>query len=204
MADLQVGDTIFHYWAGRIQAFSSVTEAAVNSSIPSELTDKGWQRDGRLARVHVEMLSDPVSLEDIPLGWRLEEGGPFNRKGSVNQGYLYPVSEDFVARVSGRFPQLAEGVSIDPVIQSAAATAYIEPNFETIRSRIEIEGLVISDRTLLRFHLSCAPVVSSSSLVSQGPGRHGLHRRMRALSAGVSSSFRWRPTGRQTRTCSAT
>ena len=141
MADLQVGDTIFHYWAGRIQAFSSVTEAAVNSSIPSELTDKGWQRDGRLARVHVEMLSDPVSLEDIPHGWRLEEGGPFNRKGSVNQGYLYPVSEDFVARVSGRFPQLAEGVSIDPGIQSAAATAYIEPNFETIRSRIETEGL---------------------------------------------------------------
>ena len=154
MADLQVGDTIFHYWAGRIQAFSSVTEAAVNSSIPSELTDKGWQRDGRLARVHVEMLSDPVSLEDIPHGWRLEEGGPFNRKGSVNQGYLYPVSEDFVARLSGRFPQLAEGVSIDPGIKSAAATVYIEPNFETIRLRIETEGLVVSDRTLLRFHLS--------------------------------------------------
>ena len=154
MADLQVGDTIFHYWAGRIQAFSSVTEAAVNSSIPSELTNQGWQRDGRLARVHVEMLSDPVSLEDIPHGWRLEEGGPFNRKGSVNQGYLYPVSEDFVARLSGRFPQLAEGVSIGPGMPSAAPTAYIEPNFETIRSRIETEGLVVSDRTLRRFHLS--------------------------------------------------
>ena len=154
MADLQVGDTIFHYWAGRIQAVSSVNAAAVNSSIPAELTNKGWQRDGRRARVHVEMLGDPVSLEHIPLGWRLEEGGPFSRKGSVNQGYLYPVSEDFVARLSGRFPQLAEGVSIGPDVQSEAATAYIEPNFETIRSRIETEGLVISGRTLRRFHLS--------------------------------------------------
>ena len=153
MADLQVGDTIFHYWESRIQAVSSVTEAAVNAPIPGELTSQGWQRDGRRARVQVKMLSDPVSLEDIPLEWRLE-GDSFTRKGSVNQGYLYPVSEDFVIRLSGRFPQIAECVSIDRGVQCGGAIAYIEPNFETIRSRIETEGLVVSDRTLRRFHLS--------------------------------------------------
>ena len=154
MADLQVGDTIFNYWAGRIQAVSSVTEAAVNSSIPAELTNMGWQRDGRRARVHVEMLSDPVSLEDIPHGWRLEEGGPFNRKGSVNQGYLYPVSEDFARRLTGRFPQIAELVYVTPGVQDDGPTVYIEPDFETIRALIEAEGLVVSNRTLRRFHLS--------------------------------------------------
>ena len=46
MADLQVGDTVFHYWLGRIQAVSSVTEEAVYSPIPAELANQGWQRTG--------------------------------------------------------------------------------------------------------------------------------------------------------------
>ena len=154
MADLQVGDAVFHYWSSRIQAVSSITEKAVHSPIPAELGNKGWQSDGRLARVRVDMLVDPVSLEDIPLEWRLGGGGPFNQTGSVKQGYLYPVSEDFTARLSGRFPQLAKGVSSDVNVPGKTPTAYIEPNFETIRSRIETEGLIINYRTLRRFHLS--------------------------------------------------
>ncbi len=38
--------------------------------------------------------------------------------------------------------------------QRQATAAYTEPSFETIRSSIEAEGLVIDDRTLRRFHLS--------------------------------------------------
>ena len=154
MADLKVGDAVFNYWAGSIQAISTVTEAAVYSAIPTELTNKGWQRDGRLARVQVQTLGEPVSLEEIPLAWRLGQGSPFNRKGTVNQGYLYPVSDDFVSKLSGRFPQLADGMSIYRGMHGEAPAAYVEPDFETIRSHIEGEGLVISDRTLRRFHLS--------------------------------------------------
>ena len=154
MADLQVGDTVFHYWSRRIQAVSSITEEAVYSPIPAELTDQGWQREGRLARVDLEMLDIPVSLEEIPFQWRLGEAGPFNRTGSVNQGYLYPVSEDFTARLSGHFPQLSKRVSIDADVPGETPTAYIEPGLETIRSRIEAEGLVVDVRTLRRFHLS--------------------------------------------------
>ena len=154
MADLQVGDAVFHYWSSFIQAVSSITEEAVHSPIPAELGNKGWQSDGRLARVRVDTLVDPVSLEDIPLEWRLGGGGPFNQTGSVKQGYLYPVSEDFTARLSDRFPQLAKGVSIDVDVPGKTPTAYIEPDFETIRSRIEAEGLIINNRTLRRFHLS--------------------------------------------------
>ena len=154
MAGLQVGDTVFHYWLGRIQAVSSVTEEAVYSPIPAELANQGWQRDGRLARVDVDMLDSPVSLEEIPLEWRTGEGRPFNRTGSVNQGYLYPVSQDFIARLSGRFPQLEKSVSIDSHVPGKVPTHYMEPDLETIRSRIKDEGLVVDERTLRRFHLS--------------------------------------------------
>ena len=104
--------------------------------------------------MNVGELGDAVSLEDIPLDWRLEEGGPFNRRGSVKQGYLFPLSDDFVGRIARRFPQLAERVSINADIQSEAASPYLEPDFETIRSHIKAEGLVVDDRTLRRFHLS--------------------------------------------------
>ena len=154
MAGLQVGDTVFHYWLGRIQAVSSVTEEAVYSTIPAELANQGWQREGRLARVDVDMLASPVSLEEIPLEWRTGEGRPFNRTGSVNQGYLYPVSQDFIARLSGRFPQLEKSVSIDSHVPGKVPTHYMEPDLETIRSRIKDEGLVVDERTLRRFHLS--------------------------------------------------
>ena len=41
-----------------------------------------------------------------------------------------------------------------PFVPSEIPTTYIEPDLETIRSRIEAEGLIIDERTLLRFHLS--------------------------------------------------
>ena len=154
MAHLKVGDTVLHYWEGKIQAVSSLKEAAVNSPIPGELTNMGWERDGRLAQVDVETLEDPVPLEDIPIKWRQEESGPFTRTGSINQGYLYQVSQEFVAKLASRFSQLTEGASIDLGVQSEPAPPYVEPTFETIQSRIETEGLVVSDRTLQRFHLS--------------------------------------------------
>ena len=100
------------------------------------------------------MLDSPVSLEEIPLEWRTGEGRPFNRTGSVNQGYLYPVSQDFIARLSGRFPQLEKSVSIDSHVPGKVPTHYMEPDLETIRSCIEDEGLVVDERTLRRFHLS--------------------------------------------------
>ena len=46
------------------------------------------------------------SLSDIPSRWRIDEGGPFDRNGGVKQGYLFPLSDEFVAKMAERFPQL--------------------------------------------------------------------------------------------------
>ena len=155
MADLQVGDRVFNYWDRQIRGVSTVTKEAVYSQIPAEQDgQKNWQTEGRLARVYVDILDNPVPLEDIPLEWRQEERGPFDRNGGVNQGYLFPVSQDFIAKLTGRFPQLAQSLSIDRGVTGEPPSAYIEPDLETIRARIEAEGLVIDDRTLQRFHLS--------------------------------------------------
>ena len=155
MADLQVGDRVFNYWDRQIRGVSTVTKEAVYSQIPAEQDgQKNWQTEGRLARVYVDILDNPVPLEDIPLEWRQEERGPFDRNGGVNQGYLFPVSQDFIAKLTGRFSQLAQSLSIDRGVTGEPPSAYIEPDLETIRARIEAEGLVIDDRTLRRFHLS--------------------------------------------------
>ena len=155
MADLQVGDRVFNYWDRQIRGVSTVTEEAVYSQIPAEQDgQKNLQTEGRLARVYVDILDNPVPLDDIPLEWRQEERGPFDRNGGVNQGYLFPVSQDFIAKLTGRFSQLAQSLSIDRGVTGEPPSAYIEPDLETIRARIEAEGLVIDDRTLRRFHLS--------------------------------------------------
>lgn len=204
MAELQAGDTVFHYWAGEIQAVSRVLEAAVRSSIPDELPDQAWEQEGRRASVAVVSLDEAVPLQDIPVDWRLDEGGPFNRNGAVNQGYLYPLSDEFVVKLAGRFPQCAEHVTIDPGLHSDSAAAYVEPNLEAIGASIERAGLVVSARTLRRFTCRYAHVASSSSLASQELGRHGSHRHTRELAVGSTAWFRLHPIGRLMRTCLAT
>jgi len=154
MADLRVGDVVFHYRAGHIRAISGVTQSAILTPLSNEPPDEEGEPSGRRALVDVAVLGDSVSLNDIPIDWRLEEGGPFNSSGSIKQGYLFPLSGDFVAKLAGRFPQLAERVAIEADVQSGAPAPYLEPDLETIRSRIEAEGLVVSERTLRRFHLS--------------------------------------------------
>ena len=154
MVDLQVGDKVFNYWDRQIQGISTVTEEAVYSQIPAEQDSQNLQTEGRLVRVEVGILDDPVSLGDIPVEWRQEERGPFDRNGKVNQGFLFPVSLDFITKLSGHFPQLAQRASIECGVTGEPPVVYVEPDLETIRSRVEAEGLVIDNRTLRRFHLS--------------------------------------------------
>jgi hypothetical protein len=84
-----------------------------------------------------------VALAEIPLEWRLAEtGGPFNRNGAVNEGYLYGLSESFRDRFFGgfadRFPRLT-----DPLLPPEAADSAID----LLRRLLGLEILTISGRT---------------------------------------------------------
>ena len=111
MAHLREGDVVLHYSKGNLRAVGRVTERARETDRPlpgySEETEHVRQ-----AKVEYLDLEPPVALEDIPLDWRLAERKPFMRTGArpgaVNQGYLYPVSAEFVEGLASQFPSVAK------------------------------------------------------------------------------------------------
>ena len=56
--------------------------------------------------VQYRELDEEIPLDQIPADWRTGEGGPFTRSGAVQQGYLFSVSQDFVQKLIGRFPEI--------------------------------------------------------------------------------------------------
>jgi hypothetical protein len=102
MTQVGVGDRVIHYAKG-VRAISTVTAVALDTLRPQELPE-AWGSDGRLVRCAYGDAAPPVGLDLIPLAWRLgEKGGPFRYDGKVNQGYLYPLSDEFAARFMAQF-----------------------------------------------------------------------------------------------------
>jgi hypothetical protein len=148
LENARVGDITLHYANGNIRARSSVTNEAVDAPGPHELGD-GWAGDGWLVRADYDELSTPISLSQIPEQWRIQEGGPFTKNGDVQQGYFFKLSDEFVAKLAQRFPEL-EMTEISP----NRAVTYVEPTFATIAAQISHAGLRLDDQTLRRYHVS--------------------------------------------------
>jgi hypothetical protein len=112
VAKLQPGDIVFHYAKGLVRAVGVVDVAATMAARPAELPEGPWADSGYLAQVTYHDAPTPIALEEIPTEWRLEDGGPFTRHGSVKQGYLFPLSERFVQHFrdefKSRWPALSE------------------------------------------------------------------------------------------------
>jgi MoxR-like ATPase len=105
LAELRPGDRILHY-ARRLQAVGEVVTAPTSGVRPEEVGDTGWGAEGHFVRVAYRDLEPTIDLSEIPLDWRREERGPFRSDGAVNQGYCFPLSDQFVRKVAERFPQL--------------------------------------------------------------------------------------------------
>jgi len=93
MKEVAKGDIVLHYANGYIRYVSQVQEAAIKAQKPENIrdTDENWQREGRLIKTDYYKLEPPVELElfnekivDLEI-----DKGPINRKGRVNQGYLF-------------------------------------------------------------------------------------------------------------------
>jgi 5-methylcytosine-specific restriction enzyme B len=109
LKQLQRGDTILHYAPirgrrrGFVRSLSEVTEPYRTAPRPIPRQDLDSGQPGYLVKVTYHDTPQPVALDEIPLEWRTEEGGPFMRSGGVNQGYLYPLSEAFKERFVATF-----------------------------------------------------------------------------------------------------
>ena len=106
MVDVQRDDVILHYSAGFLRSSSIAQGPAQPEANP--LDSNAWQRDGRLIYTRYRDLNDPIALAAIPEHLRVPSSGPFTAVGSVQQGYLYAVAEDFANELADRFPELRD------------------------------------------------------------------------------------------------
>jgi MoxR-like ATPase len=114
LAEVREGDAILSYVNGGIRAVSEVEQEAVDASPPND-NFSAWDNDGRRLDVEYRDLDASIPLADIPSEWRISDGGPFDRGGGVKQGYLFPLSDEFVAKMADRFPELGlEATIITP------------------------------------------------------------------------------------------
>ncbi len=153
VSELQVGDFVLHY-QGAIRAVGRVSESPELSPRPDELPEDTGEGEGRMCRVEYTTLDEAASLERIPLAWRIEEGGPFNRVGGVNQGYMFPLTVGFVRRLALRLPEIGEALGIRPANDAEAGDLEPVTDLDAIAASIRGEGLRIDDRMLRRFHLA--------------------------------------------------
>ena len=130
MREVAVGDVVIHYVNDAVRALSTVTHNAVRADRPSGMVE-AWQKAGRLVQVDYRDLSPWVGRKEIPDAERARERGegPFTKKLTVKQGYLWPTSvrfgewftTTFAARTGGSaqlaFP--APGTSAAPKTQVA-------------------------------------------------------------------------------------
>jgi hypothetical protein len=106
VAELTVGDVVFHYANSYIRAVSQVAEAPIEASRPVDQPEGAWGEEGYFARLtSYDELVPPIAASDIPLEWKQQEsGGPFTNDGGVKQGYLFPLGPDFVRHLMGQYP----------------------------------------------------------------------------------------------------
>lgn len=160
MEKVREGDIVLHYANVALRAVSVVTKASIHAAKPDSHSGEPWEDDGYLVRSDYSEFASPIPLHDIPLDFREGEvGGPFNREGNVNQGYLYPAPAgllDHLVRTLGvNWPDPVVAIAeLDPVVNPVHIPNYVEPAFETIHASVKGTGLRISDRTLRRYHLS--------------------------------------------------
>lgn len=151
MRHVRPGDVVFNYANGQIRATSVALDNAMPATRPDPEADQAWSDDGLRVELDWRDLREPVKLVDIPAEWRTNERA-FAGDGSVNQGYLFPLSDGFVSKLAGRFRQLLDGDPPPPTKPSQ--TGWVEPPFSDIAVSIASSGMTLNSNLLRRYHVS--------------------------------------------------
>jgi hypothetical protein len=121
--ELQPGECVFHYANGAMRAVGEVLESPKEAPRPNQVS-VDEQKPGYYASIRYSDLSKPLELGDIPLEWRTNNPGPFDRDGTVKQGYLYKVSKGFAG---GLARLVLEGTPALKAVQPLAQLAEPSP-----------------------------------------------------------------------------
>ena len=118
VARVRSGDVTLHYVDGKVVSTSIAKSDAVQASRPADLPSQLWSEEGYKVEAEYFDLKPPIARDDIPIDLRLAMGreakSPFNKGGTLNQGYLFSLPVSFVEQLSERFPQLLPpGISIN-------------------------------------------------------------------------------------------
>ncbi|WP_157591749.1 McrB family protein [Solirubrobacter soli] len=143
MTDVRPGDWIVHYSAA-IRAISHVTAAAVHATKPDSLSGGEWEQEGRLVRAEYRTLQQPIPLSEIPMEWRA--GGPFTSVGSVQQGYLFPLSRGFVEFLQATFDEFREAIGGGVIPPPPREPSLAEINASFVEAVQESGLLIASER----------------------------------------------------------
>lgn len=100
---LRPDDIILHYADGAIRALGKVGARPKKAPRPGTSAAAGAEDPGYYCRVTYRELAAPIELTEIPAELRTAEAPPFTKQGSVQQAYLYPVSEAFARDLRHRF-----------------------------------------------------------------------------------------------------
>ena len=150
MTLVRPGDIVVQYANGAIRAVSTAVTAAELAPRPEGLPTT-WQVDGR--RIYLDPVDavPPIPLQDVPVDWRLAEGGPFDRRGAVKQAYLFPLSVSFADAFFDKFGNRFGGL---PPVEDLdeATTAGVLPADPELRRKIERYAVDEVMRTLRLQH----------------------------------------------------
>lgn len=123
LLQVQPGDVIYHYTDTYLVGVSRAVSASITATNPYVDGPENWEELGNRVPVDYSPFDSPVHRDAIPLEVRInnvgQHVGPFDRRGQVAQGYLYPVSAELfhvIARMTGfEFTTGVSGRDLDTI-----------------------------------------------------------------------------------------
>jgi 5-methylcytosine-specific restriction protein B len=108
LREIADGDVVVHYAKGSVRAVGKANGSAIECPRPDELP-ADWTVDGLRVEIDYRELLEPIPLDQIPIEWRKQEGSPFTRGGTVQQGYCFgPLSDLFRNQLGKHLPELQD------------------------------------------------------------------------------------------------
>ncbi|WP_225983592.1 MULTISPECIES: McrB family protein [Bacillaceae] len=99
----KVGDLVICYSDKYIKSIGFVVKEAITATRPSIKAYDQWNEEGYYLKLNYFDMDKQIERNEIPLNWRINEGGPFNATGELKMRYFHPISEDFFKKVYYKF-----------------------------------------------------------------------------------------------------